>query len=239
MKKIAIELYLLGVLFVSACNQNVNAQSNESATISAVEMSKQIQNKKPIQLIDVRTAEEFADGHIKNAENIDINSPDFSKQLALLDKEKPIYVYCLSGGRSTKAAGKLKELGFAKVYNMQEGMMKWRAAKLPEIKGNNTALGMTKQEYEKLISETPVLLVDFYANWCEPCKKMKPYLDEIDQTMKEKVKVIRINVDKNQALVKNLGVDALPVLMLYKDNKMVWKQNGFTPKEKVLEELNK
>jgi thioredoxin len=118
------------------------------------------------------------------------------------------------------------------------GMMKWRGENLPEVKGQVAQnRGMDTAEYETLIGNTPVLLVDFYADWCAPCKKMKPYLDEIDKKMSKEVKVLRINVDKNKHLVNNLGIDALPVLRLYKNKNLVWNKQGFVPKEEVLKKL--
>ncbi|MBS1571176.1 MAG: redoxin domain-containing protein [Bacteroidetes bacterium] len=239
MKNISMVVVMVGTLFFSSCNQNVNAQNNAPITISAKDFAKETKKQKGIQLLDVRTPEEYASGHIENADNIDFTNPMFEKNLQILDKNQPVYVYCLSGGRSAKAADRLSGLGFKKVYDIDGGMMKWRAANLPETKDNAGAANeMSIAQYESMIGENPVLLIDFYANWCEPCKRMKPYLDEIDRTMKDKVKVLRINVDKNKKLVKDLGVDALPVLMLYKDRSMVWKEQGFVPKEVVLEKLN-
>lgn len=238
MKKLISAFVFIGILVFSYTNTNIKAQQKKQDLLTAKEFSNQLSKDKSIQLVDVRTAEEFAEGHLNNAENIDWNSMDFGKNTAFLDKKKPVFVYCLSGGRSEKAAEKLRKSGFSKVYNLDGGMMKWRAANLPEVRGlaNNTG-GMNTGEYEKRIGENPVLLVDFYADWCEPCKRMKPYLEEMDKTMKDKVTVLRINVDKNKNLVKQLGVDALPVLMLYKNKSLVWKEQGFVPKETVMKKL--
>lgn len=79
-----------------------------------------------VQLIDVRTAEEFDLGHIINAQNIDINSNSFDADIELLDKEKPVVLYCKSGNRSAKCAKKMKEAGFKKIYDLKEGFSKWK-----------------------------------------------------------------------------------------------------------------
>lgn len=238
MKKIVSALAFTAVLMISSCYQDIKAQKKDQNQLSVTEVSSQMKSNKKIQLLDVRTPEEYAEGHLDNAININVNNPTFGKEISNLDKSQPVIVYCLSGGRSAKAAAKLKEKGY-KVYDMSGGIMKWRAANLPETKGvSQQNMGMDTAEYETMIGENPVLLVDFYADWCEPCKRMKPYLDEIDRTMKDKVKVLRINVDKNKALVKNLGVDALPVLMLYKNKNLEWKEQGFVPKETVLQKLS-
>ncbi|MBS1549647.1 MAG: thioredoxin fold domain-containing protein [Bacteroidetes bacterium] len=238
MRKIVNTLVLVGFMLFSANQQEVKAQMTKEVQLSAPKFSAALNKGKALQILDVRTPKEFEEGHLKGALNMDWTQPAFKKEIAQLDKKKPVYVYCLSGGRSAKAADFLQENGFT-VYELQGGIMKWRAAQLPEVKGGKTQQDeMDTAIYETMIGEHPVLLVDFYADWCEPCKRMKPYLEEIDQTMKDKVKVLRINVDKNKKLVKNLGVDALPVLMLYKNQNLVWKEQGFVPKEKVLEKLS-
>lgn len=82
------------------------------------------------------------------------------------------------------------------------------------------------------------MLVDFYADWCAPCNKMKPYLDEISNDMAEKVVVVRIYADDNKQLCKELKVDALPVLQLYKNKALTWTNTGYITKEEVLKQIN-
>ena len=114
--------------------------------------------------------------------------------------------------------------------------MKWRAADLPETT-NTAATGMTKQQFDDLLNTDKIVLIDFYADWCGPCKKMKPYLDEISNDMKDKVQVIRINADDNQALCKALKIDALPVLQIYKSKNLSWTNSGFIEKDAVVKQL--
>jgi thioredoxin len=80
-------------------------------------------------------------------------------------------------------------------------------------------------------------LVDFYADWCAPCKKMAPYLEEIKTDMADRVSVVRINADDNQRMVKQLGIDALPVLLIYKNGVSVWRNEGFIEKADVVAKL--
>ncbi len=84
-------------------------------------------NGKTVQLIDVRTPKEYKDSHIPNAKNINIYDNDFVQQASVLDKSKPVYVYCRSGVRSMKAASKLKNAGY-KVYNLNGGIKGWEKA---------------------------------------------------------------------------------------------------------------
>lgn len=92
-------------------------------------------------------------------------------------------------------------------------------------------------QYNALLNSNKLVLVDFYADWCAPCKKMKPYLDEISKEMKDKVVVVRIDADANKALAKALKVDALPVLLLYKGKKQIWSYKGYISKAEVVKKL--
>ena len=86
-----------------------------------------------VQLLDVRSADEYAQGHIANAENIDVQQPDFiDKAQAKLDYTNPVYVYCHSGRRSMLAAQKLVKAGF-KVVNLRDGIVGWEDAGKPVL----------------------------------------------------------------------------------------------------------
>lgn len=207
--------------------------------LSATEFAEKLKTLPNAPLIDVRTAEEFSKGHLANALNYDWNGSTFEQQIATLDKSAPVFVYCLSGGRSAAAASKMRSTGFTEVYEMNGGMMKWRGANLPETTAKTSArAGMSKSEFDKLLDSDKLVLIDFYADWCVPCKKMKPYLDEISTEMADQVAVVRINADDHQSLCKELGIDALPVLHVYKDKTLQWSNSGYIEKAEVVKQLN-
>ncbi|MFC2033306.1 rhodanese-like domain-containing protein [Chloroflexota bacterium] len=85
-------------------------------------------------IIDVRTPEEFNEGHIENAVNIDFNSETFKEDLDKLDKNKAYFIYCRSGNRSGRAIPVMKKLGFKEVYNLSAGIQEWIAEGLPVVK---------------------------------------------------------------------------------------------------------
>jgi len=89
--------------------------------------------KKP-QLIDVRTPKEFSEGYLESARNIDISAGDFKEKIAALDKEKPVFLYCRSGGRSGRAAEMLKEMGFEKIYDLEGGILAWQKEKMAVVR---------------------------------------------------------------------------------------------------------
>lgn len=227
------------VLVAILLNSCTNGQTNGTKTnLSASEFADKMKELPNAPILDVRTPEEFSKGHLKNALNYNWNSNEFEAQISPLDKSKPVFVYCLSGGRSSSAANKMRSDGFKTVYELDGGIMKWRGANLPETTDNTVVSnGMTKQQFDALLNSDKLVLIDFYADWCAPCRKMKPYLDEISKDMADKVVVIRINADDNQTLCKELKIDALPVLQLYKNKTLTWTNTGFIDKAEVVKQL--
>lgn len=232
--------YITILLAIVAILLNSCTQANtQPTTLSAVEFAQKIKELPNAAILDVRTPEEFLKGHLSNALNFDWNGSEFEKQIATLDKAKPVFVYCLSGGRSSDAASKMRSDGFQLVYELNGGMMKWRSANLPETTESTAApKGMSMQEFDEALQSDKLVLIDFYAEWCAPCKKMKPYLEEISRDMADKVVVIRINVDENPSLCKALKVDALPVLQIYQNKTLTWTHTGYIEKAAVMEQLN-
>ena len=232
---ILVFLTTTSILFYS-CTKGQTQNSNTN--LSATEFAEKIEEFPSTPIVDVRTPDEFSKGHLRNALNCNLNGNDFQQQISKLDKSKPVFIYCLSGGRSSVAASQMRSEGFKEVYELAGGIMKWRAANLPETTNTKTSsTGLNKQQFDALLISDKLVLIDFYADWCAPCKKMKPYLDEISKEMADRVLVIRINADDNQQLCKDLNIDALPVLQLYKSKTLAWTNIGFISKEDVLKQI--
>lgn len=200
-------------LLLASCN----AQQNKFK-LGATEFNSTLLSVNDKMIIDVRTPEEFQGGFIKDAENIDYNDVHFAKHISQLDKSKTYFLYCLSGGRSTQSADLMRKSGFSKVYELEGGMMAWRNADLPIQYGNNAMLTdkTTRSVYDSIVKSNPTVLIDFYAPWCGPCKKMQPLLDELTTEYKGKALILRINIDENKKLSKDLGIDEIPFFKLYR-----------------------
>jgi thioredoxin 1 len=81
-------------------------------------------------------------------------------------------------------------------------------------------------KFNEIIQSNDLVLIDFYADWCGPCKMMSPILQEVKTTLKEAVKIIKVNVDQHQDLASHFMVRGVPTLMLFQQGKMVWRQSG-------------
>ena len=122
-KYIVLILAILSVTFLFG-------QAGEKGTHTVeVDQFKEYSKLEKKEIIDVRTPNEFDQGHIEGAKNIDYFSKSFKSELEKLDKSVPVYVYCRSGGRSAKAMQIMKEIGFVSVYNLQGGFLAWSQKK--------------------------------------------------------------------------------------------------------------
>lgn len=229
-----LSLFLSVVLFYECSN----GQNSTKTNLNSAEFAEAIAQNPKAPIIDVRTPQEFSEGHLANAININWNGSNFKQEIEKFDKKSPILVYCLSGGRSSSAANSMKAMGFKEVYEMQGGIMKWRASKLPEVKNEVKAVGMSQEAFGQLLNTEKLILVDFYAEWCQPCKKMKPYLEELAKEKAATVDIIRIDIDKNPEIAQALKVEELPTLILYKNNNILWRNIGYIEKTVVEKQLS-
>ena len=120
---------LLIIALLISTVYSANAQENNNiALLNLSDFKTQIENK-DVQLIDVRTPEEFKEGHVDGALNIDYYSQGFETQFSKLDKEKPVYLYCRSGFRSNESAKKLAKMGFKTLYDLEGGFLNYNKNK--------------------------------------------------------------------------------------------------------------
>ncbi len=248
-KRILNPVFALLIFFVGigagACQNNTSSQQGDSTqtskggVVSVEDFDKQLSQTANAQVVDVRTPQEFEGGHLKNALNININGAEFKTQIAGLDKNAPAFVYCLAGSRSASAANYMREQGFTKVYEMQGGILKWKAANksLEMGKAIPKKQGMRLDEFKQKLNTDKFVLVDYHAKWCKPCIKMAPMLKQVAEEKKDQLVLLKIDADENEELLKTKGVEDIPVLELYQNGKVIWKHNGFIEKEQLLKAI--
>lgn len=190
-----------------------------------------------VQILDVRTSSEYGFGHIKSALQADwTNNSEFIDRVKYLDKNRPVFVYCLVGSRSAAAAKWLRNAGFSRVVELKGGINAWKKVNYPTI-GTVKEKQITIEEYRQSIPNNQTLLVDFGANWCPPCVKMEPVLAEIRRDSSLKFQFLKIDAGIHTQVMKELGIEPIPVFIIYKNGKETWRKQGLVTIEEFRKQL--
>ena len=237
-------------LFVVSCSNgqenrqiiNPNQSENVVEKVNAEKFKQLVETGEGI-LLDVRTPEEINQGCINGASTINFYDTDFESKLNLIQKDKPVYVYCKAGGRSSQAAELMKKNGFKKVYNLEGGITSWINngfdVSKPEGAKDQIIKQLTLAEFNKLLDTKQPVLVDFHTLWCAPCRKMAPVVDKIAVDFHGKATVLRIDLDKSKEVAQRYHIQGVPVFILFKNGEEKWKHAGVVSEEeliKILEE---
>lgn len=94
-----------------------------------------------------------------------------------------------------------------------------------------------KSKFSEIICENKPVLVDFFATWCGPCQMLAPILSDVKAELGESIKIVKIDVDKNQPLAAQYQVRGVPTMILFKEGKQLWRQSGVVPKQELIQLL--
>ncbi|MFI1743566.1 thioredoxin [Thalassobellus sediminis] len=89
-------------------------------------------------------------------------------------------------------------------------------------------------KFSEILNQNKPVLVDFFAEWCGPCKMMSPILKQVKDALGERVSIIKIDVDKNQALASRYQVRGVPTLIIFNDGKQIWRLSGVVKKDDII-----
>ena len=92
--------------------------------------------------------------------------------------------------------------------------------------------------FDKFVEDNKIALIDCWAPWCGPCRRMGPIIEELAEDLKGKVGVAKLNTDENQAIAVRFNINAIPTLLVFKDNVLVGTSVGLRPKEDILDYIN-
>ncbi|WP_179376316.1 thioredoxin [Winogradskyella wichelsiae] len=93
-------------------------------------------------------------------------------------------------------------------------------------------------KFLEIINQDKPVLVDFFADWCGPCKTLGPILKQVKDELEDKVSIIKINVDKNEALASKYQVRGVPTMLLFKNGKQVWRESGVLQKNQIIDVIH-
>ncbi len=219
------------VIFLLLCSNFSYGQIKTSLPPAAFEAG--IISADSVQLLDVRTPAEYKSGHIKNALLADWkDETEFMRRIGFIDKHKPVYIYCLAGSRSAAAAEKMRAMGYSNVYELKGGINAWKADK-KIIEGRADEKQMSAEEFNTSINSAKTILVDFGAEWCPPCKKMEPVLKSLQTKYADKFKLVKVDGGRDEDILKQYQVTALPVFILFKNGKQVWRKEGVVEEKEI------
>lgn len=220
-------LFLATAILLSAsCSQNA---SQTQELISPESLSEQLQNSPNTNLVDLRSEEEYLVGHIEGAQNVPFNANEFLTLFTQQypNKQEPVILYCLSGSQTTQALQILTKAGY-QAQGLQQGVLSWRnqgydlKSNMPESMQSVSV----KALFEQSIQGEQLVLVDFYADWCRPCKMMEPDIKRIEEEYKGQVTVLKIDVDTELELAERYNIQSIPTLMLFKNNQELYYNAG-------------
>ncbi len=218
-----MKLHVPGVLIFSLLLFTCTAQTKTNLSADEFEIGI---TKDSVQILDVRTPGEYAGGHIKNTLLANWSDPkEFERRIGFINKNKPVYVYCLAGGRSAAAAEKMRGMGFTNVYELKGGINAWKAAD-KKLEGASAQPQMSIDAFNGAITSAKIVLVDFGAEWCPPCKQMESVLTSLQKNNPGKFTLLKVDGGKDETILKTYNVTALPVFIIFKDGKEVWRKDG-------------
>ncbi len=238
----------LSLYFIAICTTSFSIISCSQSSKANVRLLPATEFKAELEifddkiLVDVRTPEEYAAGHISSAININVLDGNFKNEINNLDKAKAIFVYCKVGGRSADAANILSKNNFKNVIDLKGGLMAWQANNF-EV-DDKVVIPINSEEYglkdvEKMVSTNDFVIIDYYAEWCGPCKRLEPMLKKFQTEFGNKLVVKRIDIDKSPSLAEFYRINSIPLMHFYKKGKLVNQMLGLPYEADLKNEIQK
>jgi thioredoxin 1 len=233
-------LYRLTLLFAfSFIYSSVWAQ-NEALSVD--EFQRNLKDESEILVLDFQSEHNFKRGHIKKSKNIPFDSEKFESEINRIAKlDDKIFFYCTTDEENIIALQYLKEIGYQQIKYLKGGFVTWQSKSKPYSSSIRNLKPYTNLNYDNLkaiLTQNEFIFVDFYADWCKPCKKMNPILKEIGENDPE-IKIIKVNADESSELINHYGVEEIPTYLFFKNRTQVWRYTGEISKNELVEIIEK
>jgi thioredoxin 1 len=235
---------LLPVIFlaagISSCGQTAGEQFQATVHHLSAEAFRDLVRDSTGILLDVRTQQEYNNGHLRGSGQMNYYDRDFGNRLLMLSRDEAIFLYCNTGFRSGRAAQFLVQNGYQRVYNMHRGIMEWNYHNLP-VERTPGALADTEnrfgiEQFREVIGNDTLVFVDFYAPWCAPCRRMMPLIDSLITEYTGQVHILKVNADASRELMRELHITGVPYFILFHRGNVVFHKGGMVTRQE-LEEL--
>lgn len=231
-----LSLFVIALIANIALAQETGKQA-ELISFESFEAKLQKASPHP-QIIDVRTPEEYKQIHIKGAQQVDINNEAaVDKLISQLDKSKPVFIYSINNGRSITFSQVLKNKQFKEAYVLPGGLAKWVGAGKPVE--STTGAGLSFTDFKKQVASDKLVLVEVVSKYCGGCQKLIPVVETVGNENPGSLKVVKVDLFENKQLGKDLNIQSVPTLLLYKNGEIVWQKNGNITKENIDSAIHK
>jgi thiol-disulfide isomerase/thioredoxin len=165
--------------------------------------------------------------HIEGALNFNLQTENYVKNVAQLDKSKPVFLYAINTGRSTALAKELLKNGFSDVHDLEGGIANWIGGGKPFYTNLKSKLAL--DEYKKILADNNSVLVDIGSRYCATCQKVKPILETIRAQYGTDLKIVEIDLEESPQIIADLKtVSVFPTLILYQKGRIVFKREGLS-----------
>jgi rhodanese-related sulfurtransferase len=222
---------LNSIIIIALMILGIQAKGQEKqAKLSIDDVEARINQSKQPQIIDARSADEFAQIHLKNSFFLSTDPVKAASQLNALNKQKPVFVYAIGNLRSGILAKQLRAQGFNEVYEIPGGIANWVGSGKPVE--TFVKKGLTLAAFQNIIGKEKLVLVDFGSKYCPGCIKMAPVVDSA--STETSTPLIKVEVFDNTQLAHQLKINIIPNIALYKDGVLIWQKNGLFPKSEII-----
>lgn len=210
----------------------------QTDSLNPKEFNDALKSDKDKILIDLRSASDFANGHLLGATNVDYSLSNFTWRITESDPNKRIFIYCQDGEQSKKTLTQLKSLGYHAVTQLEGGLDQWLNAGYsvtPEELIPPAEL--TFDHFSKMLDLEHQVIVAFYQPGDDGCKTVLSALDELAVLYKGKIKILRIDIDTYKYLATEMGIDLVPTLQFYENGNLNGTIQGVHRKEYIDEDF--